>query len=124
MKRILLIEDDHSLREEIVNVLELEGFEVVTADNGRIGLERLREGRPDLVLCDLMMPELDGYETLKVIRGNPETETLPVIVLTTHDDEQSMTNAAEVGADDYVTKPFKIPELLRAMAVLAKKRTR
>jgi CheY-like chemotaxis protein len=94
MKRVLLIEDDHSLREEIVNVLELEGFEVVTADNGRIGLERLREGRPDLVLCDLMMPELDGYETLKVIRGNPETEALPVIVLTTHGDEQSMTNAA------------------------------
>ena len=62
MKRILLIEDDHSLREEIVNVLELEEFEVVTAENGRIGLERLKEGLPDLVLCDLMMPDMTGMD--------------------------------------------------------------
>jgi len=124
MKRILLIEDNHNLREEIVNVLELEEFEVVTAENGRIGLERLKEGLPDLVLCDLMMPDMDGYETLKAIRGNPATATLPVILLTARDDEQCRTKGAELGADDYVTKPFRIPELLAAVQAIAKKRRR
>jgi CheY-like chemotaxis protein len=121
MKRILLIEDNHSLREEIINVLELEGFTVVTAENGRVGLERIQADRPDLVLCDLMMPEMDGYETLKAIRGNPETATLPVILLTARDDDQCQTRCAELGADGYVTKPFKIPELLRALEAIAKK---
>ena len=122
MKRILLIEDNHSLREEIVNVLELEGFDVVTAENGRIGLERIREQRPDLVLCDLMMPDMDGYETLKAVRGDPAIATLPVILLTARDDEQCRTKGAELGADDYVTKPFKIPELIRAVQAQANRR--
>ncbi len=125
MKRILLIEDNHSLREEIINVLELEEFEVVTAENGRIGLERLRAGcNPDLVLCDLMMPDMDGYETLQAIRGNPATATLPVILLTARDDEECRTKGAQLGADDYVTKPFRIPELLAAVQGIAKKKRR
>ena len=121
MKRILLIDDTHSLREEIVDVLELEGFSVVTAENGRVGLERIQAERPDLVLCDLMMPEMDGYETLKAIRANPETLTLPVIVLTARDDEQCMTRGAELGADDYITMPFRIADLLRAVEAVAKR---
>ena len=121
MKRILIIDDTHNLREEIVNVLELEGFTVVTAENGRVGLERIHAERPDLVLCDLMMPQMDGYETLKAIRANPETSTLPVIVLTARDDEQCMTRGAELGADDYITMPFRIPDLLRAMEAVAKR---
>jgi DNA-binding response OmpR family regulator len=124
MKRILLIEDNHSLREEIINVLELEGFDVVTAENGRVGLERIQEGLPDLVLCDLMMPEMDGYETLAAIRGNPATATLPVILLTARDDDHCEIRCTELGADDYVTKPFKIPELLRAIEAVVKKRAR
>jgi DNA-binding response OmpR family regulator len=124
MKRILLIEDNHSLREEIINVLELEGFDVVFAENGRIGLERLKEGLPDVVLCDLMMPDMDGYETIQAIRSNPATQTLPVILLTARDDEQCKTRGAELGADDYVTKPFKIPDLLRALEAISKKRRR
>ena len=124
MKRILLIEDNHSLREEIVNVLELEGFDVVTAENGRVGLERLQEGLPDVVLCDLMMPDMDGYETLQAIRSHPAMHTLPVILLTARDDETCKTKGAELGADDYVTKPFKIPELLRALENISKKRVR
>jgi len=121
MKRILLIEDNHSLREEILNVLELEGFETVTAENGRVGLERLKESLPDVVLCDLMMPDMDGYETLQAIRSNPVTHTLPVILLTARDDDTCRTRGAELGADDYVTKPFKIPDLLRALEAIAKK---
>ena len=121
MTRILLIEDNHSLREEIINVLELEGFDVVTAENGRVGLARLEESIPDLVLCDLMMPDMDGYETIEAIRSNPATRTLPVILLTARDDEDCRTKGNEVGANDYVTKPFKIPDLLRAVQDIAKK---
>jgi DNA-binding response OmpR family regulator len=124
MKRILLIEDNHSLREEIVNILELEGFDVVTAENGRVGIERLQEGLPDLVLCDLMMPEMDGYETLTAIRGNPVTATLPVILLTARDDDHCETRGQELGADGYVTKPFKIKELVHTVEELLKKRSR
>ena len=124
MKRILLIEDNHSLREEILNVLELEGFEVRTAENGRVGLERLKDEIPDIVLCDLMMPDMDGYETLQAIRSNPATSTLPVILLTARDDEQCKTRGAELGADDYVTKPFRIPELLGVVQGVAKKLAR
>jgi CheY-like chemotaxis protein len=121
MKRILLIEDNHNLREEIMNVLELEGFDVRTAENGRVGLTRIEEEVPDLVLCDLMMPDMDGYETLKAIRSNPTTHTLPVILLTARDDEECRSKGNELGANDYVTKPFKIPDLLRAVQAIAKK---
>ena len=124
MPRILLIEDNHNLREEILNVLELEGYEVVTAENGRIGVERLPEANPDLVLCDLMMPDMDGYETLKAIRGNPATALLPVIVLTARDDDQCQSKALELGATGYVTKPFKIPDLVAAVQGATKKRAR
>ena len=119
--RILLIEDNQSLREEIINVLELEGFDVITAENGRVGLERLKTDIPDIVLCDLMMPDMDGYATIQAIRENPATANLPVILLTARDDEQCRTRGAEVGANDYVTKPFKIPELLAAVQAIAKK---
>ena len=124
MKRILLIEDNHSLREEIINVLELEGFEVVTAENGRIGLERLKESIPDLVLCDLMMPDMDGYQTIQAIRANPATHLLPVILLTARDDETCKVKGMDIGAADYVTKPFKIADLLRAVEAIGKKRAR
>jgi CheY-like chemotaxis protein len=123
MKRILLIEDNHSLREEILNVLELEDFTVVTAENGRVGLQRLAEMSelPDVVLCDLMMPDMDGYEVLKAVRGNPATRSLAVILLTARDDDQCRTKGSELGADDYVTKPFRIPDLLRALDTIAKR---
>ena len=124
MKRILLIEDNHSLREEIINVLELEGFIVDTAENGRVGLEHIRAQRPDLVICDLMMPDMDGYETLQAIRGNPEIASLPVLMLTARDDDGCVSKAMELGADDYVTKPFRIPDLLSALETLEKKRAR
>jgi DNA-binding response OmpR family regulator len=126
MKRILLIEDNHSLREEIINVLELENFDVVMAENGRIGLERLASMAelPDLVICDLMMPEMDGYETIAAIRANPVTQMLPVILLTARDDDTCRARGADAGADDYVTKPFKIPDLLRAVEAIAKKKAR
>ena len=77
-----------------------------------------------MIVLDLMMPEMDGYETLKTIRGNPETETLPVIILTARDAGPCLSRGTEFGADDYVTKPFKIPDLLQAVQAIAKKRAR
>ena len=114
-KRILLIDDNDSLREEMANVLRHEGFTVDLAANGRIGLERLRAERPDLVICDLVMPEMDGYETLKAIRDDLELETLPFLMLTAREEREQMRHGMELGADDYITKPFKIGDLLRAV---------
>ncbi len=124
MKNILLIEDNHGLREEIMNVLELEGFTVVEAENGRVGIERLQTYRPDLVLCDLMMPEMDGYATVAAIRANSATAGLPIILLTAREDEECESRCRELGADDYVTKPFRIPDLLRAVQEVQKKYAR
>jgi DNA-binding response OmpR family regulator len=126
MRRILLIDDDHSLVEEITNVLDLEGFTVEAAENGRVGFERLKQMSelPELVICDLTMPDWDGYDTLKAVRGHPATVSLPVIVLTASDDEQGQSKAKELGADDYITKPFKIAKLLQAIEGVLKKRRR
>ena len=124
MKRILVIEDNDSLREEISVVLEIEGYAVATAENGRIGLERIKEVRPDLVICDLMMPEMDGFETLKAIRADPEIEALPVIILTAREERQDMRRGMELGADDYIMKPFKIGDLLRGVTAAFEKHAR
>jgi signal transduction histidine kinase len=124
MKRILVIEDNHRLRREIVTVLELHGFEVDAAPNGRVGLERIRASRPSLVICDLMMPELDGYETLKMVRANPETEALPFVILTARDERQQMRQGMELGADDYVIKPFKFDDLVKAVNAAFEKHAR
>ncbi|MGH7895635.1 MAG: response regulator transcription factor [Candidatus Binatia bacterium] len=124
-RRILLIEDNHSLREEIVNILELEGYTVDAAENGRVGLERIaKEGCPDVVLCDLMMPEMDGFETLKAIRDNPETATLPVLILTARDDQENAQLGLDLGADGYVTKPFRILDLRKSLEAAIEKRGR
>jgi signal transduction histidine kinase len=115
MQRILLIDDHEELRTEMANVLELEGFAVDQAPNGRLGLERIRTQRPDVVICDLVMPDMDGYETLQAIRGDPDTEMLPFLMLTGRDEREQMRYGMEMGADDYITKPFKVGDLLRAV---------
>jgi signal transduction histidine kinase len=124
MQRILLIDDNGALREEIANLLEVEGFVVETAPNGRVGLERIKEQRPDLVICDLVMPDMDGYETLQAVRSNPDTETLPFLLLTAREEREQMRYGMELGADDYITKPFKVGDLLRAVKAVFEKRAR
>jgi signal transduction histidine kinase len=115
MKRILLIDDHEELRAEMANVLELEGFTVDQAANGRLGLARINAQRPDIVICDLVMPDMDGYETLQAIRGDADLETLPFLMLTARDEREQMRHGMEMGADDYITKPFKVGDLLRAV---------
>jgi len=124
MKKILVIEDNDAVREEIAVILGFESFEVVAAENGRVGLERLRHARPDLVLCDLMMPELDGYSTLEALRRDPRFATVPFICLTARAERVDMRRAMELGADDYITKPFTAEELLAAVNAGLEKRGR
>src|SRR5262245_12333361 len=121
---VLVIEDDDVMRAEIVSTLTAEGFEVSEANNGRAGLWRLWDGRPDLILCDLMMPVMDGLEVLDAIRNRPDWATIPFVFLTSCDDRASMRRAMETGADDYVTKPLVPRELISALRAALDKRGR
>jgi two-component system KDP operon response regulator KdpE len=115
-KLILIADDETRMRRFIKMNLDLEGYRVIEASHGLEALDRTREDLPDLVLLDVMMPELDGFETLRIIR---ETSTVPVIMLTVRDDEEDKVRGLELGADDYVTKPFSPRELnSRIKAVL------
>jgi two-component system KDP operon response regulator KdpE len=115
-KLILIADDETRMRRFIKMNLDLEGYRAIEASNGLEALDRAREDLPDLVLLDVMMPELDGFETLRIIR---ETSTVPVIMLTVRDDEEDKVRGLELGADDYVTKPFSPRELnSRIKAVL------
>ncbi|MCB0167172.1 MAG: response regulator transcription factor [Anaerolineae bacterium] len=115
-KVILIADDENRMRRFMQMNLELEGYRVIEASNGLEAIERVRDDLPDLVLLDVMMPELDGFEALRIIR---ETSTVPVIMLTVRDDEDDKVKGLGLGADDYVTKPFSPRELSsRIQAVL------
>ncbi|MBN1995194.1 MAG: response regulator transcription factor [Anaerolineae bacterium] len=115
-KLILIADDEARMRRFMQMNLELEGYRVIEASNGLEAINRVREDLPDLVLLDVMMPDLDGFETLHIIR---ETSTVPVIMLTVRDEEEDKVKGLELGADDYVTKPFSPRELAsRIKAVL------
>jgi two-component system KDP operon response regulator KdpE len=115
-KLILIVDDEAHMRRFMQMNLDLEGYRVIEASNGLEAIDRVREDLPDLVLLDVMMPEIDGFEALRIIR---ETSTVPVIMLTVRDDESDKVKGLELGADDYVTKPFSPRELSsRIKAVL------
>ena len=116
MKTILVIEDEVSLRQNIADLLTLEDFKVVVAENGRAGVQIAESEIPDLVICDVMMPELDGYGVLEKIRQNPLLSTIPFIFLTAKASKSDFRQGMELGADDYLTKPFTTKELLGAIA--------
>lgn len=121
MKRILLIEDNNEIRENTAEILELDGYEVITAENGKIGVELASNSKPDLIICDIMMPVLDGYSVLHLLSKNPETENIPFIFLTAKADRQDFRKGMEMGADDYITKPFDDVDLLNAIESRFKK---
>ncbi len=121
MKKILVIEDTLNVRENIIEILETEDYEVHGAENGQIGLEMAAKIQPDLVLCDIMMPVLDGYGTLKAMRKNIATSTTPFIFLTAKNTRQDQRLGMELGADDYIPKPFTLDELLGAVAMRIKR---
>lgn len=115
MKKILVIEDERVILEIITDVLEAEYFMVIGAENGRIGVEKALEFVPDLIICDILMPEIDGYTVLKLLRKNLVTETIPFIFLTAKSTKANLREGMELGADDYLTKPFTRDELMKAI---------
>ncbi len=115
MKTILLIEDNDAIRENTAEILELTGYTVLTAENGKLGVEKALESRPDLVICDIMMPILDGYGVLHIFNKNPQLSGIPFIFLTAKSERTDFRKGMELGADDYLTKPFDESELLSAI---------
>lgn len=121
MKKILVVEDAQSLRKDILEMLGFEGFEVAGAENGIVGVQRAREFNPDLIICDIMMPGLDGYGVLEELRKDPSTATIPFIFLTARTDRVDIRQGMELGADDYLTKPFTAAELLATVSARLEK---
>lgn len=121
MTKILLIEDDTIMRENTAEILELAHFEVTTAPNGKVGCQLAKEQRPDLIICDIMMPELDGYGVLHVLSRDPKTASVPFIFLTAKAEKSEVRKGMELGADDYLTKPFEDTELLNAIEMRLRK---
>ncbi|MDC1162478.1 response regulator [Tenacibaculum sp.] len=115
MKKILLIEDDIVLRENTAELLELSNYEVVTASNGSIGVQVALSSTPDIVVCDIMMPELDGYGVLEALSKNKITKHIPFIFLSAKTERKDVRKGMNLGADDYITKPFSEEELISAI---------
>src|SRR6476659_9358788 len=113
-RTILIIDDHDEIRENIAEILALGGYKTFTAENGKKGVEAALKQKPDLIVCDIMMPELDGYGVLHLLRKNPATESTPFIFLTAKTERSDFRKGMEMGADDYITKPFDDSELLGA----------
>jgi DNA-binding response OmpR family regulator len=122
MKSILVIDDHPDIRDNTAEILELAGYKVFTAENGKKGIERAVKEKPDLVICDIMMPELDGYGVLHLMRKNPDTALIPFIFLTAKTERTDLRKGMEMGADDYIPKPFEEIELLNAVETRLKKK--
>jgi two-component system, sensor histidine kinase and response regulator len=119
--QVLVIEDEEDVRLNIVEILESGGFDPIDAADGRVGLAIAQAQQPDLIICDIKMPDLDGYAVLDAIRNNPTTATLPFIFLTAKTDRQDLRQGMNRGADDYLTKPFRRMELLDTIAARLRK---
>ncbi|MFZ6053461.1 response regulator [Halocola ammonii] len=115
MKKILVIEDNEDVRENIVEFLELANYEVTQAENGKIGVDKALADPPHLILCDIMMPELDGYGVIFLLSKHKETASIPFIFLTAKAEKGDMRKGMNLGADDYITKPFDESDLLQAV---------
>jgi DNA-binding response OmpR family regulator len=121
MKTILIIEDNADVRENAAEILELSNYNVLTAENGKTGVELALEKHPDLIVCDIMMPVLDGYGVLHLLSKHKETSAIPFIFLTAKSEKNDVRKGMELGADDYLTKPFDGIELLNAVETRLKK---
>jgi YesN/AraC family two-component response regulator len=120
-KKILVIEDDSVTRNLYLKGLEAKGFDMIGAKNGRVGIQQAQKDVPDLVICDIAMPDMDGYSVLQTLRQDPLTAIIPFIFLTGSSTKADVRKAMELGADDYLTKPSTLEELLRAIAIRLEK---
>jgi len=121
-KKVLIIEDNNDIRENVVEILELAGYQVFAANNGKAGVEMAQQNMPDIILCDIMMPELDGYGVLYLVNKNPAMAAIPFIFLTAKAERVDLRKGMEMGADDYLTKPFDDMDLLNAIESRLKKK--
>jgi len=122
MKKILIIEDQPQMRRNLATILEMEGFEVSLAENGNAGVVQAQALKPDLIICDVMMPELDGYGVLRTLRSEKATATIPFIFLTAKGEKIDQRTGMNLGADDYLTKPVARTDLLASVKVRLEKR--
>lgn len=120
-KTILIIEDNNEIRENTAEILELAGYNALTAENGKKGVDIALREKPAVIVCDIMMPELDGYGVLHLLRKNAATESTPFIFLTAKTERSDFRKGMEMGADDYITKPFNDSELLSAVEARLKR---
>jgi DNA-binding response OmpR family regulator len=120
MDTILLLEDVKNLRETLIDIFELKGFNTLTATNGKEGLEMVDKFAPDIIISDVMMPEMDGLQFLKILKENPQTEITPVIMITANTLAETKFTGLEIGANDHITKPFDTRELLLKVRNLIK----
>jgi CheY-like chemotaxis protein len=116
MKKILVIEDEVFIRENLIELLEIEGFDALGAENGFAGVRLAKEYQPDLILCDVMMPELDGYGVLNALREDTGTATIPFLFLTASADRTNLQKIREMGMNDYILKPFNVDIFLTAIS--------
>lgn len=121
MKKILLIEDNPDIRDNTAEILTLAGYSVSTAENGKVGVDLAQRIKPNLIICDIMMPELDGYGVLHILNRNPDTSGIPFIFLTAKTEKTDIRKGMALGADDYLTKPFDDTDLLNAIETRLRK---
>ncbi len=122
--KVLVIEDNKDVRENIEELLQLTGYNVITAENGKVGTSMALEYLPDLILCDIMMPELDGFGVLRILSNHPSTMDIPFIFLTAKTEKEDFRKGMGLGADDYITKPYDDVQLLDTIEIRLKKSER
>ncbi len=121
MQRILVIDDEDEIKDATIDILKSKGFITKGASSGHIGLQLAKKFHPDLILCDIDMPELNGYDVLKTLRQNPEFEDIPFIFLSATSSMKNLRKGMNLGADDYLTKPLQIDDLLAAISIRLKR---
>jgi CRP-like cAMP-binding protein len=124
MKKILIIEDNADVRENLAEILELSNYQAITAENGKIGVDKALHDHPDLILCDVMMPELDGFGVLHILGRNPKTSDIPFVFLTAKSEKDDFRRGMSLGADDYIVKPFDDEQLLQTIDARLRKSER
>ncbi len=112
MPTVLMIEDDPTLLDNTLEILSLEGFDVIGAEDGSVGVEKARRFVPDIIICDIMMPKLDGYGVLKALRNDPTTREIPFVFVSAIVDENILSGSTKLGVDAYLVKPFRTAKLL------------
>ncbi|MCZ2097623.1 MAG: response regulator [Anaerolineae bacterium] len=118
MARILVIEDDRSILENTLEILEYEGFEVFGAGDGCEGLAQVQRRAPDIIICDILMPKLDGYGVLKALRADPTTRQIPLVFISAAPSEEILAATTKMGASDYLVKPFRASDLIRIVRTI------